>query len=253
MQTTYDSEMVDVASLSDIGNVRAQNQDEYFDSRDSVPGKRLLLVADGMGGHQGGEVASRIAVDCVGRAFESYTDSDPDEFLLRAFSEANRMIFERASEDASLAGMGATAVALLLVRGHQPCIAHAGDSRAYRLRGRKLKQLTMDHSTVGDLVRRRILSPEAARIHPQKNEVLRALGTRPTIDVEITFADAAPGDRFLLCSDGLSDMLPAEKVASALAHGGAEQAAQRLINLANLAGGEDNMTAQVLVLLPDMR
>ena len=247
-QIAYDPARAKVVSASDIGRVRTLNQDDCGEFQDPDSGMRLLVLADGMGGHRGGEVASQMAVQKMGDVFERSAHPPSQELLAQAFREANESIFERASQESELSGMGTTAVALVLDGRQEAYLAHVGDSRAYRMRKGRLEQLTDDHSVVGELVRGGQLSPEEARHHPQSNEILRALGTRPDVDTEFTRVDVRAGDRFLMCSDGLSSMLSAQAIATALAEGPAEEITQRLIELANEAGGTDNITVQVAFL-----
>jgi len=246
----YDPTYAKVVSASDIGRVRTLNQDDCGEFQDTDSGIRLLVVADGMGGHRGGEVASQMAVQKMGDVFEQSAHPSSKEILAEAFREANESIFERANHESELSGMGTTAVALILDGRNEAYLAHVGDSRAYRMRKGQLEQLTDDHSVVGELVRGGQLSPEEARHHPQSNEILRALGTRPDVDIEFTLIDVRAGDRFLMCSDGLSGMLSDQAIAAALVEGSAEEVTQRLIELANEAGGTDNITVQV-AFLPD--
>ena len=247
-QIAYDPTGARIVSLSDIGRVRTLNQDDCGDFQDPETGVHLLVVADGMGGHRGGEVASQMAVQEMGNVFDQSPHPPPQELLAQAFKEANEKIFERADHESELSGMGTTAVALILDGQPNAYLAHVGDSRAYRMRGGRLEQLTDDHSVVGELVRGGQLSAEEARHHPQSNEILRALGTRPDVNIEFTRVDVRAGDRFLLCSDGLSGMLSDQVIASALAEGPAEEITQRLIELANEAGGTDNITVQIAFL-----
>ncbi len=249
-QIAYDPTRAKVVSVSDIGRVRTLNQDACDEFQDPDSGMRLLVVVDGMGGHRGGEVASQMAVQKMRDVFERSAHLSSKELLAQAFREANESIFERANQESELSGMGTTAVALVLDGRHEAYSAHVGDSRAYRMRNGRLEQLTDDHSVVGELVRGGQLSPEEARHHPQSNEILRALGTRPDVDIEFTRVDVRAGDRFLMCSDGLSGMLSDQAIATVLAEGPAEEITQRLIELANEAGGTDNITVQV-ALLPE--
>jgi protein phosphatase len=238
----FDASNAVTASATDVGRVRSVNQDAYgeFESR----GLRLLIVADGMGGHRAGEVASEIAIGAAGEVFEASTEP-ADEVLRSALVTANTRIFDAACEDPSLAGMGTTGVALVLTGESRCFVAHVGDSRAYRLRGDELEQLTDDHSVVGELVKRGQLTPEQARVHPQSNEILRALGTQANVDVELTPIEVEPGDRLLLCSDGLSGMLPDPKIAEILSRRAPGEAVSTLVDLANEAGGTDNITVQI--------
>jgi len=241
------------ATASHVGRVRSVNQDACGDFGDPANGRHLFFVADGMGGHRAGEVASRYAVEAVGRAFKSGQEA-ASKLLEDAFDSANSIIFESASENDELAGMGTTGVALLLSDREPCCIAHVGDSRAYRLRDGRLAQLTGDHSVVGELVRRGQLTSEEARVHPQNNEILRALGTQAQVEVELTPAEVRMGDIFLLCSDGLSGMLPDLEIEGVLRDGladgraeAAQETADRLVDLANEAGGTDNISVQIVV------
>jgi protein phosphatase len=245
----FDLTALQTASATDVGRVRSVNQDAFGEFNDASAGRHMLFVADGMGGHRGGEVASRLAVERVGEIFASVNDS-PRALLDAAFQGANATIFEASVHDMELAGMGTTGVAILLTGEDTGYVAHVGDSRAYRMRGDQLVQLTGDHSVVGELVRRGQLTNEEARVHPQSNEILRALGTQEGVEVEIAEIDIEPGDRFLLCSDGLSGMLREERIAEALAAGPPEQAVQALVELANEAGGTDNITVQI-ALVPE--
>ena len=250
-QPAYDPANATVVSGSDIGRVRNLNQDDCGEFHNAENGSCLLVVADGMGGHRGGEVASQMAVQQIRDVFERGAPSEPESLLVQALREANDCIFERANNEAELAGMGTTAVALLLDGDSEAVLAHVGDSRAYRMRHGQLKQLTADHSVVGELVRRGQLSAEEARHHPQSNEILRALGTRQDVDIEITRVDVQPGDCFLMCSDGLSGMLSDKTIEETVSNHPPEEIPPRLIELANEAGGMDNITVQVATLPGD--
>ena len=223
------------AGRSDAGRVRRRNEDAF------VLDPPLFAVADGMGGAQAGEVASRLAAG----AFREYRDADalePEERLQAIIQEANRRIYERAQADAEVSGMGTTVTAALLTGG-RVIIGHVGDSRAYRLRGGRLEQLTEDHSLVGDLMRSGRLTPEEAEAHPQRSVITRALGTDPQVDVDTIVVEAAPGDVFLLCSDGLTTMLPDEVIAGTVeAAASVDEAVRELVRGANRGGGEDNIT-----------
>ena len=233
------------AGATDIGRVRGVNQDSLGECGDAARGLHLLVIADGMGGHRGGEVASRIAIDCIGRIFWEHGDRPPAEILRLAFETANREIFAASIADAELAGMGTTGVALLFCSRTEAWVAHVGDSRAYRLRSGELTPLTADHSLVGELVRRGHLSREEARVHPQSNEILRAIGTQARIEIELSRLEVQPGDRYLLCSDGLSCMLPESELAALPSGGAPAETVRRLIERANAAGGLDNVTVQI--------
>jgi PPM family protein phosphatase len=207
----------------------------------------LAIVADGLGGHAGGETASRLAVETISRVYYESADSDePHAALERAFLAANRVIHQRARAELPLYGMGTTCTALALC-GRRAYCAHVGDSRLYLLRGGESYLMSEDHSAVMDLVRRGMLRREAARHHADRNVLLRALGTRPEITVtcwQKPFPWRA-GDVFLLCSDGLYDLVEEAEMLSAA---GAEPAAAcaALIELAKERGGHDNITVGVV-------
>lgn len=237
-------DVLETAGETDVGQVRMANQDAFGEFRNEARRRHLLLVADGMGGHRGGEVASQVTVDTVGEHFNADTDP-PGEFILSALRKANARVFARAAADARLAGMGTTAVALLFGDTCEAWVAHVGDSRAYRLRDGMFEQITDDHSVVGELVRRGQLTADEARVHPQSNEILRAIGTQEIVQIDVTCIDVRVGDRYLLCSDGLSGMVPDEEIAEVLGTHSARDAVRTLIDRANLAGGTDNITVQI--------
>lgn len=241
-----DPSYIVTAGLTDVGRVRSNNQDSIGEFIQREPSLRLLVVADGMGGHRGGEVASQMAVEAVRAAFQGGGDSPP-EVLRAALERANQQVNEASQRDRSLNGMGTTCVAMLFGRGGQAWVAHVGDSRAYRLRGGQLTQLTDDHSIVGELVRMGRISAEEARTHPQRNEILRAIGTQETVAVDLEAVPVQPGDRFLLCSDGLYGMLTDAEIAEVLRGEGPNDAARILVDRANERGGVDNISVQIAV------
>jgi serine/threonine protein phosphatase PrpC len=221
-------------AVSDAGRTRRRNEDAY------VVDPPLFAVADGMGGAQAGEVASQLAAAVLRES--TGKDGDPEGRIVALIQEANRQIYERARSDAQASGMGTTVTAAMLAD-EQVAIGHVGDSRAYRVRGGELEQLTEDHSLVADLMRSGRLTPEEAETHPQRSVITRALGTDPDVDVDTSAVDAEPGDIFLLCSDGLTTMVGDEEILRALAEREAlEDAARALVRAANRRGGEDNIT-----------
>ncbi len=225
---------------SDVGRRRSTNEDRYA----LAPEFGLFLVADGMGGHTAGQLASRLAAEEALRAVSTLAGASASlaEKLRYAVAAANRQIFQTAHDHAELAGMGTTLVALLLDEG-RAALAHVGDSRAYLQRGGRLRQLTDDHSIVAELVRRREISPDAAREHPHRHVLTRALGVRPNAEPDLAELTLAPDDVFVLCSDGLTNHVRDEEIAAALAgEGDLQTAADGLIALANERGGEDNIT-----------
>ena len=223
------------AGRTDPGRVRRRNEDAF------VLDPPLFAVADGMGGAQAGEVASRLAA----AAFREYHEADelaPDERLQAIIQEANRRIYERALADSDVSGMGTTVTSALLTGG-KLTVGHVGDSRAYRIRNGELEQLTEDHSLVGDLMRSGRLTPEEADAHPQRSVITRALGTDPEVSIDTISVEAEPGDLFLLCSDGLTTMVADEEILGILAAAPTlDDAARELVRAANTGGGEDNVT-----------
>ncbi|HJS69507.1 MAG TPA: Stp1/IreP family PP2C-type Ser/Thr phosphatase, partial [Gaiellaceae bacterium] len=225
----------DSAGRTDAGRVRRRNEDSF------VLDPPLFAVADGMGGAQAGEVASRLAA----AAFREYHDADrlePAERVEAIIQEANRRIYERARTDSEASGMGTTVTAAILTNG-RVSIGHVGDSRAYRIRNGELEQLTEDHSLVADLMRSGRLTPEEADAHPQRSVITRALGTDAEVDVDTVTVDVEPGDLFLLCSDGLTTMVPEDDILRIVQEAGSlDDIARTLVRAANSGGGEDNIT-----------
>lgn len=225
----------EVVELTDTGRQREANEDSFF-SR--AP---LFAVADGMGGAQAGEVASRMAVEAFDRITDE-GDAAPEELLRRTAKEANREIFDLAQGDSSRSGMGTTLTAAL-VHGDEISFGHVGDSRAYVFREGKLKQITNDHSLVEELRRQGKLTRDQAAEHPQRSVITRALGPEPDVLVDTMTFSARAGDVFLLCSDGLTTMLSDEEVATIVAgDDNLTMVARRLIREANERGGRDNIT-----------
>ncbi len=227
--------VIDTAGFTDPGRKRRRNEDSYLIE------PPLFAVADGMGGAQAGEVASRLAAAAF-REFHDADGLDPEERLVAIIQEANRRIYERAADDSEVSGMGTTITAAL-VGDSGLAIGHVGDSRAYRLRGRRFEQLTDDHSLVADLVRSGRLTPEEADVHPQRSVITRALGTDPQVDVDTFTVPVESDDLFLLCSDGLTTMVDDEEIRDLVTRAkDLEQAGKGLVKAANKAGGEDNVT-----------
>jgi PPM family protein phosphatase len=221
--------------VTDPGKRRRRNEDAYV----AVP--PLFAIADGMGGAQAGEVASGLAAAVLE---EATGDDRGEERVAALIQEANRRVFQRSNEDAATSGMGTTmTVALVDYADGTIAFGHVGDSRAYRVRGGELEQLTDDHSLVGELVRSGRLSPEEAETHPQRSVITRALGTEPDVDIDTFTVEAEPDDIYLLCSDGLTDMTsPRDILAAVEASDNLDEAARALVNAANAGGGEDNIT-----------
>ena len=240
------------AAGSDRGRVRSGNEDSLL----HLPDDGLFAVADGMGGHAAGEVASRLAVEAVEDSLSDDGSPPPADRMVEAVREANRRILRDADEHPGRSGMGTTLTALALGAGRRWRIGHVGDSRAYLFRDGELRQLTTDHSWVGRRVAAGELTKEEARRHPMSSVLERALGTSRRVEVDVEEGRARPGDLFLLCSDGLTDMLPDAELESMLSEAvdgpagdgeppadrGVEELVDRLVSAANRSGGEDNVT-----------
>lgn len=211
----------------------------------SHPKGHLFIVADGMGGHQGGREASQMAVHLIEEEFFSDPSPNIPDSLLRAFNVANTEIYKRAGTDPSLRGMGTTSTALVII-GSTAYFAHIGDSRAYRITEASFEQITQDHSQVEELVRRNILTREQAERHPQRNVLSRAMGVQEEIEVDFfNNITIHPGDNFLLCSDGLAKV-PKETIQEIILSHPPQEACDLLVQLANEHGGHDNVTVQVV-------
>jgi len=236
-----------IAGATDVGHVRRVNQDAYGyfcnDERDEV----LLVVADGLGGHRGGEVASRMALESLESEFRK-GDDDPRLRLTNAIESANQRILTAARKDRTLDGMGTTIVCLLLSQTGPSIIAHVGDSRLYRLRADTFSAMTEDHSLVATLLREGVLSEQEAKDDPRRNQILRALGVREDLEVEVSDTLPLANDRYLLCSDGLHGLVDDDEIKRLLEASeddDAENSAIRLIAAANRAGGNDNITCLI--------
>jgi len=234
-----------VAARTDTGRRRLRNEDFFI----SAP--PLFAIADGMGGARAGEIAAGLAAAVFAEGGAETRDA---EGMLALIVEANRRIWERALTDPATTGMGTTVTAALVdASGDKVTFGHVGDSRAYRFRDGAIEQVTTDHSLVAELVESGILTPEEAEHHPQRSAITRALGTESTVDADVFTVEVEPGDLFLLCSDGLSDMVGDDEVASLLAEaqGDPERAAEVLVGAANAHGGEDNVTVVLFEIVPD--
>ncbi len=231
------------AAFTDVGLLREANED-FLAEFERPSGHRLLVVADGMGGHQGGATASRLCVESVGEVFRRSSEA-PDLLLREALEAANERVHHAAGADPELSGMGTTAVLLLLTPSDEAWVAHVGDSRAYLLRDGVLRRLTEDHTVVAAMIQRGVLDPAAAESHPRRNELVRCVGFRSETVPEVTRVEVLPGDRFLLCSDGLSGQVPEDEIRAILLREGPSDAASMLVEAANAAGGRDNATVMI--------
>jgi serine/threonine protein phosphatase PrpC len=232
------------ARASDTGRKRRRNEDS------SVVAPPLFAVADGMGGAQAGEVASKLAAAAL-------EETDPatlsgSERLVSLIQEANRRVYERSSSDPTTSGMGTT-MTVALVEGNGVTIGHVGDSRAYLVRDGSLQQLTEDHSLVNELLKSGKLSPQEAELHPQRSVITRAVGTDPDVDVDAFVVEANAGDIFLLCSDGLTDMVGDDDILDTVERHreDLDRVTKALVSAANRGGGEDNITVIAFAIAAD--
>lgn len=248
---------IEVASLSDVGCQRENNEDSYLywepagDQEFQRKG-RLAVIADGMGGHEGGQEASRLAVETVREVYEAAPGDDPQTALVGSFAQAHARIQEYAEQNPAFQGMGTTCTALVL-RGRQLYFAHVGDSRLYLVRAARILRLTRDHSYVGRLVESGIVRAEDAEKHPQRHILTAALGAGR--EVAIDSAEQAltllEGDDLLLCTDGLWGVVTEEELETTVSANTPAECCAALVKLARQRGGPDNITLQVLRVGPD--
>ncbi len=233
-----------VSHATDVGKAREINEDSYY--VDEEVG--LFIVADGMGGHQAGEVASEVAVKTISSTIKEAISQNPKgnqvpKVIEKAIAKANEEIYTRSIGNPDLNGMGTTIV-LALCQKNKVYIAHVGDSRAYMIQNNTIKQLTQDHSAVANLIKRGEITARQARIHPQRHIITRALGTSEDVEIDISSYPWQKGEYFILCSDGLTDMLEDEEIKDVVSshEGSSYDKCRELINLANERGGQDNVT-----------
>jgi protein phosphatase len=245
------------AAASDCGRVRKNNEDNFL----ADPALGIFAVADGMGGHAAGEIASRLALntlrECLAKAGQSRkTEFSPNQtavislpsgLLVHGIRLANQAVFESSQAKEEYRGMGTTVVAVYFADS-SPVAAHVGDSRLYRIRAKKIEQLTEDHSVIWEQYREGIIPKEALSSSPLKNIITRALGVQLSVDVDVRELEVEKGDLLLLCSDGLSDLVQDEELLKAVRDAGADldQACRDLIDLANRRGGKDNITVLLI-------
>ncbi len=235
------------AIKSDVGQRRKVNEDAagYFESKNHIP---LMMVCDGIGGHNAGEIASAMALMSIGQAWEKTEFNDIEEvyqWLIQKITEANEAIFTRSAQYEDLYGMGTTVVVASII-GNQLMIANVGDSRAYVLRNFQLKQLTEDQSLVNALLKSGEITPEEAENHPNKNIVTQSLGVTSSVEIDFVRMTIKNEDTLILCSDGLSDMLSLEEIRNVMNHySDVEQQVEKAVQEANEAGGRDNITVAI--------
>lgn len=237
---------MNIGASTDRGRIRENNQDYYYFSKSSkLP---LFIVADGMGGHKAGEVASKMAVNVIVKVF---TEADINKLdredaiidtIRRAIVEANNVIFQKSIEDLECNGMGTT-ITIAYLLNNKLIIGHIGDSRAYSIKDNELKQETEDHSLVAQLVKNGSITAKEAQFHPQKNIITRAVGTSKSIDIDIVIAEVKKDDIILLCTDGLTNMVEESEIKNIISSNeNMQSACDNLVKKANELGGIDNIT-----------
>jgi serine/threonine protein phosphatase PrpC len=232
-------ESMQAEMVTNVGLVRKNNEDAALCDID----KQLFVVADGMGGYVAGEVASVLAIESLKQALAAQAGDAPPELLRQAFYQANDRIYQEAKNHPEYAGMGTTLSALWVV-GNKAYISHVGDSRVYLIRDGQIISLTMDHSLVGELVREGGLTEEQAMNHPQRNVLTRALGCGALVEVDLAEIEIREGDAFLLCTDGLFNLVSGEEMAHLITQEkDVKKAVGELVDLALARGGFDNVTA----------
>lgn len=233
---------MEVSSATSVGRIRPLNEDSYFVSEPDQSGTVLAIVADGMGGHNAGEVASGKAVGIVQKDVLGKCGENAKDILVKAVNDANREIYEMSVNARNLSGMGTTMTACVAEE-HNVTAVQVGDSRLYLIRGEKITQITKDHSLVEMLLENGKITKEEARRHPQKNIITRAVGTDKTVEADIYEFRAEAGDVILLCSDGLVNMVEDEEILSVINLSETlNDAANKLVAEAETAGGTDNIT-----------
>ena len=241
-----------IGAYTDKGKIREINEDNFFvsDFSNQLNGG-FCIIADGMGGHNAGEVASRIAIEEI-RAYilqyyqSNMSDKEIIEMLKSSMEKANEIIYNKAVENTDCSGMGTTCIICLMHHSYL-YIAHVGDSRVYLIRDGDMVQITTDHSIVEELVNSGSITREEAQKHPQKNVITRALGGEKDVEIDIYIQECVRGDKFLICTDGLTNMLANDEILSVInSYNDLQLAVEKLIFLANDKGGLDNITAIVL-------
>lgn len=244
--------------LSDIGKKRGRNEDSFLVNKDL----RLFIVADGMGGHSGGEFASRFAVNTIEEVIQSMNtdpeatvisgvNSDETDFgdrLRYAIEVASQKIYDQAMFDQGLKGMGTT-VAALMADDSRACLANVGDSRVYLVRDGVIKQMTQDHSLVSEQMRAGIISESDAKKHKFKNIITRSVGYQEEVEIDLVYVELKPQDKLILCSDGLTNMVDDSVILDTVRNHPIEKACRELIQKANDCGGDDNVTAVICEVL----
>ena len=228
-----------VYAITDIGRMRPINEDSYYAPRE---GERFCAVADGMGGHNGGEVASAMAIQVFSEEMRKTGDITAGA-LHTAVARANEAVYRKALENAGMSGMGTTFSALA-EQGETAYLAHVGDSRIYLVRRGAILQLTTDHTLVEEMVQKGLITPREARVHPKRNIITRALGTEESVQIDIVQMGTRPGDAFFLCSDGMTNYVDEREILrTAMSERGWPEKLKHLVSIALENGGADNITA----------
>jgi len=239
-----------MVSRTDVGRIRVVNEDRAY-VKQIANGYSLAILADGMGGHQAGDVAAQMTIDIIGQKLQTIsptaTIEERKQLLVSAVNSANEQIYKYSSEREQYKGMGTTVITALASTSEM-IIAHIGDSRAYKLSKQSIVQLTEDHSLVNELVKTGQITPEEANHHPRRNVVVRALGTDPNVEIDLIEVVLEPNDLFILCSDGLSNLVEGEAIAQIIQQSpDLETAAEQLVLQALQAGGDDNITVVLML------
>ena len=241
--------MIIAYAKSDVGKVREMNQDAYFIS-DSSSEVKLYILADGMGGYKGGEIASNLAVKCTKNYIENNFKETPKDrenllqLVASSMEYANMIVYEKSKENKEYEGMGTT-LEVCLIYNNKVYIGHIGDSRIYRIRKDFIRRITTDHSYVQKLVKEGTITKEEAEVHPKKNMLLKALGCNAFVEPDVSVKGFLKDDILLISSDGLTNMVKQDDIFK-LATGNIEKAPQRLVDLANENGGMDNITVVII-------
>lgn len=233
-------------SISDIGKNREMNQDYVYTSENAVGNlPNLFIVADGMGGHKAGEFASKFTVETIVESVRTNEQKEPVRIIEEAIQTANRELIQKARQDETMAGMGTTVVVVTVI-GDKAFVANVGDSRMYVI-GKEISQITRDHSLVEEMVRMGELAKDAAKDHPDKNIITRAVGAAQDVDVDFFEVELYPQDYILMCSDGLTNMVEDEDIRRIVqSQRDVAERVEKLVETANNHGGQDNITVVVI-------
>ena len=242
--------MIKAYAKSDVGKVREMNQDSYYISQ-SLDDVQIYMLADGMGGYKGGEIASNLAIQSAKNyILNNFKDIPKDresiiQLLASSIEYANMVVFEKSKENKELQNMGTT-IEIVLIYGNKAFIGHVGDSRIYRIRKSFIRKLTQDHSYVQKLVKDGTITQEEAKHHPQKNMLMKALGCNAFVEPDILVRGFLKDDIYIMCSDGLSNLVEQEEMYDVVIKENIEQAPKEFVELANKRGGYDNITVAVI-------